>query len=217
MERLRLGLLASHGGSNLGAILAACCEGRLDAEPVAVIGNNSRALALERARRAGVPAYHLSAQTHPAPPDLDRAITETLARHGANLVVLAGYMKRLGHLTLARWRGRIVNIHPALLPKHGGQGMYGERVHQSVLAAGEAVTGVTIHLVTEEYDTGPIIAQTEVPVLPGDTVETLAARVLRREHEFYVETLARIASGELCLPSEVEVGVMGDGTGDKGT
>ena len=97
---------------------------------------------------------------------------------------------------------RIVNIHPSLLPKHGGQGMYGERVHQAVLAAGETVTGVTIHLVTDEYDTGPILAQTEVPVLPGDTVVTLAARVLPCEHAFYVETLARISQGELRLPVE---------------
>ena len=197
---MRLGILASHGGSNLGAIVAACREGRIDAEPVVVIGNNSQAFALERARRARIPTYHLSAKTHPDPADLDRAMAETLARHGVELVALAGYMKRLGPQVLDRWRGRIVNIHPSLLPKFGGQGMYGERVHAAVLAAGEAVSGVTIHLVTEEYDQGPVVAQTTVPVEPGDTVETLAARVLRREHEFYVDTLARISRGELRLP-----------------
>ena len=199
---MRLGLLASHGGSNLGAIIAACQSGRIAMEPVAVIGNNSGAFALERARQAGIPTFHLSGQTHPDPANLDAAMAETLSRHGAEIVALAGYMKRLGPRVLACWRGRIINIHPSLLPKYGGQGMYGERVHAAVLAAGERQTGATVHLVTEEYDQGPVIAHTLVPVEPGDTAATLAARVLPREHELYVDTLARIASGELRLGSE---------------
>ncbi|MGN6565989.1 MAG: phosphoribosylglycinamide formyltransferase [Thermomicrobiales bacterium] len=200
---LRLGLLASHGGSNLAAILDASRSGRLPAEPRVVIVNNSRAPAFARAQAADVPVYHLSSATHPDPDELDRAIAAVLEQHGVELVALAGYMKRLGPLTVARWHGRIVNIHPALLPRFGGQGMYGMRIHEAVLAAGETVTGVTIHLVDEEYDNGPVVAQTEVPVQPGDTPETLAARVLRREHEFYVETLARISQGELALPGLV--------------
>jgi phosphoribosylglycinamide formyltransferase-1 len=198
---IRLGLLASHGGSNLGAIVAACQDGRIAMEPVVVIGNNSGAYALERARQAGIPTYHLSGQTHPDPAALDAAMAETMARHGVEIIALAGYMKRLGPQTLARWRGRIVNIHPSLLPKFGGQGMYGERVHTAVLAAGETTTGVTVHLVTEEYDQGPTLARVTVPVEPGDTSTTLAARVLPREHELYVDTLARIASGEIALGS----------------
>jgi phosphoribosylglycinamide formyltransferase 1 len=197
---LRIGLLASHGGSNLATIVAACREGQIGAEPVVVIGNNSDAFALERARRAGIPTFHLSSRTHPDPAALDAAIEEALARHGVELVALAGYMKRLGPRVLERWRGRIVNVHPSLLPKFGGQGMYGARVHEAVLAAGEAVSGATIHLVTEEYDQGPVLAQRAVPVLPGDTVETLAERVLREEHALYVETLGRIARGEIALP-----------------
>ncbi len=200
---MRLGLLASHGGSNLGAIVAACRAGRIAAEPVVVIGNNSRAFALERARRAGIPAYHLSSKTHPDPADLDAAITATLARYDVDFIALAGYMKRLGPRTLDRWRGRIVNIHPALLPQFGGQGLFGAHVHAAVLAAGATVTGVTIHFVTAEYDQGPIVAQATVPVEPGDTPETLGARVLQREHELYVETLARVSRGELRLPDEV--------------
>jgi len=196
---MRLGLLASHGGSNLGAIIAACNSGRIAMEPVAVIGNNSKAFALERARQAGIPTYHLSGQTHPDPAALDAAMAETMARHGAEMIALAGYMKRLGPLTLERWRGRIINIHPSLLPKFGGQGMYGERVHAAVLAAGEQETGVTVHLVTEEYDQGPVIAQVTIPVEPGDTPAMLGARVLPQEHALYVETLARIARGELQL------------------
>lgn len=196
---MRLGLLASHSGSNLGAIIAACRAGRIAMEPVVVIGNNSRAFALERARQAGIPTYHLSGQTHPDPAALDAAMVETMSRHGVDLIALAGYMKRLGPQTLARWRGKIVNIHPSLLPNYGGQGMYGERVHAAILAAGETLTGVTVHLVTEEYDQGPPLARATVPVEQGDTPATLAARVLPCEHELYVETLARIASGELRL------------------
>ena len=199
---LRLGLLASHGGSNLGAIVAACRERRIDAEPVVVIGNNSDAFALDRARRAGIPTQHLSSRTHPDPAALDAAIAEVLARYGVDLVALAGYMKRLGPRVLGRWRGRIINVHPSLLPKFGGQGMYGARVHEAVLAAGEAYTGVTIHLVTEEYDQGPALAQRRVAVQPGDTVETLTERVLREEHALYVETIGRIARGEIALPAE---------------
>jgi phosphoribosylglycinamide formyltransferase-1 len=108
-------------------------------------------------------------------------------------------MKLLGPRTLARYRGRILNIHPALLPKFGGKGLYGKKVHEAVLAAGERVTGVTIHLVDERYDAGPIVAQSEVPVLDGDTVDSLAARVLQREHQLFAETLQKIAVGEIDL------------------
>ena len=181
------------------AIIDACKGGRLNARLCAVISNNSRSTALDRARREGIPSYHLSGKTHPDAEDLDRAILETLERHGVNLVVLAGYMKLLGPRTLSRYQGRILNIHPALLPKYGGKGLYGRAVHEAVLAAGERETGVTIHVVDERYDHGPVIAQCRVPVVAGDTVDSLAERVLRREHEFYVETLQRIERGEIRL------------------
>ncbi len=182
------------------AIVDACKEGRLDAQPCVVISNNSDSLALERARSEGIPAYHLSSVTHPQPEALDQAILDTLRNHGVNLVILAGYMKKLGPQTLRAYRGRILNIHPALLPKFGGKGMYGRFVHEAVLAAGEKVTGVTIHLVDEEYDHGPVVAQCEVPVMENDTVETLSARVLEREHQFFAETLQEIALGTIVLP-----------------
>lgn len=181
------------------AIIDACKAGVLDAEPRVVISNNSRAQVLERAEREGIPYYHLSSETHPRPADLDAAIKAALEGHEVNVVALAGYMRLLGPETVARYRGRILNIHPALLPAHGGKGMYGERVHAAVLAAGERVTGVTVHQVDEEYDRGPIVAQCEVPVVEDDTVESLGERVLRREHQFYVETLQRIAQGEIAL------------------
>ena len=196
---LRLGFLASHGGSNVQVIIDACGSGTLDAEPCVLVSNNSDAPVMARARAAGIATYHLSSRTHPDPSLLDDAILEALTRHGAALIVLAGYMKKIGPRTLARYRGLVLNIHPALLPKFGGQGMYGRRVHEEVLAAGDRVTGVTVHLADEEYDRGPILAQREVPVVRGDTVDSLAARVLEAEHALYVETLARIARGEIRL------------------
>jgi len=197
--KLRLGFLASHGGSNLQAIIDACRAGRLVADLCVLICNNSQAQALERARRAGIPTRHLSSHTHPSAEALDGAMLETLRDHQVNLVVLAGYMRKLGSRTLAHYRGRVLNIHPALLPKFGGPGMYGARVHEAVLAAREKESGATIHLVTAEYDQGPIVAQSRIAVLPDDTAESLAARVLEVEHALYPETLARIARGEIEL------------------
>jgi phosphoribosylglycinamide formyltransferase-1 len=196
---LKIAVLASHAGTVLQAIVDACVARELDARVCSIISNNSRSGAAQRAERSGIPFRHLSGQTHPDPGSLDEAITSELVERGASLVFLAGYMKRLGPTTLERFAGRVLNTHPALLPRFGGQGMYGGRVHAAVLAAGDAVTGVSVHLVDAEYDTGAVIAQCEVPVQPGDDVESLAARVQARERRFVVETLARIASGELSL------------------
>ncbi|MEJ2760912.1 MAG: phosphoribosylglycinamide formyltransferase [Gammaproteobacteria bacterium] len=201
MTLKRLGFLASHRGTNMQSIFNACRRGRLSAVPVVVISNNGDSGALERAENEGIPAYHISSRTFTDPDNLDRAICETLVRHEVDLVILAGYMKRLGPRTLSRFRGRVINIHPSLLPKYGGRGMYGDKVHEAVLAAGEEETGVTVHLVTGDYDAGPILLQKRVPVRAGDTVRSLADRVLAVEHETYVEALAGILSGEIALPT----------------
>ena len=140
-------------------------KGRLNAIPCVVISNNSASEALKRAGRESVPAYHLSQTTHPSADDLDKAVLNVLDEHRVNLVVLAGYMKRLGSLVLGRYPGRVLNIHPALLPKFGGKGMYGTAVHEAVLAAGETECGATVHLGDEEYDHGPVLAQKKVAVL----------------------------------------------------
>jgi phosphoribosylglycinamide formyltransferase-1 len=200
MAALNLGFLCSHGGTNMQAIVDACKGGRLDASPRIVISNNSDSTALARARNESVPAVHLSQVTHPGPGELDGAILETLRAHGVDLLILAGYMKRVGPKTLAAYRGRALNIHPSLLPKFGGKGMYGRRVHEAVLASGERLTGVTVHVVDEEYDHGPTVAQVQVPVMEDDSVESLGKRVLEREHELFVETLRKIAAGEIVLP-----------------
>lgn len=198
---MNIGFLASHGGSNMQAIIDACKSGKLQATPAVVISNNSDSGAIARAKTEGIPYYYLSGKTHPDPEELDRTILDTFVRHSVDIIALAGYMKKLGPKTLSHFRGRILNIHPALLPKYGGKGMYGIRVHEAVIAAGEKESGVSIHFVDENYDTGPIIAQTRVPVLPDDTPETLAARVLVQEHILYPATLQRIVTGEIPLPS----------------
>jgi phosphoribosylglycinamide formyltransferase-1 len=197
---MNLGFLASHNGSNMQAIIDACKTGALPAQPAVAISNNGEAGALARARLDAIPCFHLSAKTHPSPAALDRAILDTLLAHQVDIVVLAGYMRKLGAETLARYAGAIVNVHPALLPKFGGQGMYGIHVHEAVLAAGETESGVTVHLVTDEYDSGAIIAQASVPVFPGDTPQTLAERVLKLEHALYPQVLRQIARGEIVIP-----------------
>lgn len=195
-----IAVLASHFGSTLQALLDAHHAGRVVVTPRLVISNNSGSEALRRAERAGIAAVHLSTATHPGPDELDRAIVATLEAHGIDLVVLAGYMKKLGRGVLERYSGRILNTHPALLPKFGGKGMYGLRVHEAVLAAGERESGATIHLVDDEYDTGPAIAQARVPVFPSDDAEALAERVQRVEKQLLVETLDALGRGELTLP-----------------
>ncbi|HEV7732620.1 MAG TPA: phosphoribosylglycinamide formyltransferase [Candidatus Binatia bacterium] len=190
---MRLGVLASHEGTTLQAVLDAVADGRLPATVGLVISNNRESGALRRARAAGVATAHLSSATHPDPDRLDEAILDALTTAQVDLVLLAGFMKKLGPRMLAAYAGRVLNTHPALLPKFGGRGMYGNRVHEAVLAAGETETGISIHLVDAEYDTGRVLAQCRVPVMRGDSVDDLSARVQAREKEFLVETLARIA------------------------
>lgn len=197
---MRIAFLASHNGSNMQAIIDACKSAALQAVPAVVISNNSDSGAMARARQDGIPCYHLSSKTHPSPEALDESILEFLQRHRTDIVVLAGYMKKLGPRTLAHYAGATLNIHPSLLPKHGGQGMYGVRVHAAVLAAGETESGPTVHLVDAQYDTGDVIAQLHVPVLPNDTPEILAARVLNAEHTLFPKVLQQIAIGEIRVP-----------------
>ena len=182
------------------AIVDACKSGLLYATPTVLISNNRSSGAIGRAKKEGIPFYHLSRVTHPQPNELDEAILGVLLKHNVDIIVLVGYMKKLGPKTLSYFKGAIINIHPALLPKYGGKGLYGIHVHEAVIADKERETGVTIHQVDEEYDTGPIVAQVKTPVLPGDTPETLQARVLELEHTLLPETLQKIVLGEIKLP-----------------
>lgn len=192
---MRIAVLASHGGSILQAIIDAIEQRRLDAQVVLVASNNSNALALQRARQHNLATTHLSQQTHPDPRALDRAMADALTESGAQWLLLAGYMKKLGPITLAAFANRTLNTHPALLPKFGGAGYYGRRVHEAVLAAGEPETGATVHLVEGDYDTGPIVSQVCVPVHTADSPETLEERVKTAERKLIVTTLAQLAEG----------------------
>ncbi len=198
-SKLRIGVLASGQGTTLQAVIDACEVGNLDASVVAVTSNNSQSGAATRAKRYSIPFAHLSGRTHPNANELDAAIRDVFLGHSTDLVLLAGYMKKLGPATMSAFVGRIVNTHPALLPKYGGKGMYGSNVQAAVLAAHEKMTGISVHLVDDEYDTGRVLAQQTVPVEPGDDVDSLTERVQRSEKEFLVEVLQRIASGEIIL------------------
>ena len=197
MSQLRLGFFASHGGTNMQAIIDAVNRGDLDATPAVIISNNRESEALKRARTEGIPSFHMSRATHPEPTDLDRAVLSVLRNHRVDYVILAGYMRMLGSETVSAYAGRILNVHPALLPRFGGRGMYGRLVHEAVIAANEHRSGATVHLADDEYDHGPILAQVEVPVIQADTPDSLAARVLVQEHALLVATLQRIRSGEV--------------------
>lgn len=198
-EPLRIAVLASHGGSNLQALIDACAAGQIDGRIVLVVSNNRKAFALERARNHHIDTLVISESGFPGAAAYAAELLRQLKMRGTQLICLAGYMKMIPQQIIAAYRNKIINIHPALLPKYGGPGMYGIHVHEAVLAAGEAETGVTIHVVDEVYDNGRILAQRRVPVLPGDTPQVLQERVLASEHELYPETVARIAAGQIRL------------------
>jgi len=188
---MKLGVLVSGRGSNLDAVLTAASP-RL--EPVLVISNRADVPALDVAAAHGVPTRVLRRADHEDAESRDAAIGAALAQAGVELALLAGYDQLLRPAYFAAFPGRTINIHPSLLPAHGGAGMMGMAVHRSVLAGGDGETGVTIHEVTEALDAGPMIAQARVAVLPGDDARTLAARVLEAEHRLLVATLADIAA-----------------------
>lgn len=196
---MNLGFLASHRGSNMQAVLDACDAGKLPATPKVLISNNPGAEVIQRAQRAGMAIHILNSVTHADSDALDSAIHAALTEARCDLIVLAGYMKLIGPRVLREFRNRIVNIHPALLPRFGGRGMYGIHVHRAVIASGTRVSGVSVHLVDEEYDHGRVLAQAEVPVYPNDTPETLAERVLQKEREFLPAVLTRIAKNQIAL------------------
>jgi len=198
---LNIAVFGSGAGSNFQAILSAVQQGDIPGARISlVVSNNSSAGILGIARASGLPAIHLSQKQFPDERMFARAVLSTLDAHGVNFVVLAGYMKRVPPEVVAAYRGRMINIHPALLPRHGGEGMYGMRVHEAVLRAGDTVSGATVHYVDEEYDHGGVVLQRTVPVFPGDTPETLAARVLETEHAIYPEAIRMIALGRTAEP-----------------
>jgi phosphoribosylglycinamide formyltransferase 1 len=197
----RVAVLASGGGTNLQAILD-YLDAQQDAQVMSVAfvaSDREAAGALERARRHGVPAMALDATQRAD------GLARILESYAIDYIALAGYLRFVPTAVTRQWRGRIVNVHPSLLPSFGGAGMYGIRVHQAVIDAGVRVTGVTVHFVDEAYDRGPIIAQSPVPVLPGDTPEVLAQRVLSVEHAVYPVAVDAVARGRVTLGTDGRV------------
>lgn len=194
---MNLAFLASYNGSSAHAITDACLEGDLIAAPSLLISNNATAKALEWAENKGLKTYTLNNTTHPKPQELDATIAQKLRDHKINIVILSGYMKLIGAQTMAAVEGRILNIHPALLPKYGGQGMYGMNVHRAVKAAGESESGASVHLVNGAYDEGRILAQQRVALSLEDSAEDIAAKVQAIEPALYIKTLRQILKGEI--------------------
>jgi phosphoribosylglycinamide formyltransferase 1 len=191
--RVPLALFASGGGSNAEAILHYSYRTSTKFCVKLLVSNNSSCGAMHLATMFGVPTLHLSSATHPDVQEYTRLLLETLHEHNIQMIALAGYMKKLPSEVIRAFspkgKSRIFNIHPSLLPKFGGAGMYGTNVHRAVLAAGETESGCTVHEVDDEYDTGTIIAKKSVPIQSNDTPETLGARVLDWEHQLYPEIL----------------------------
>ncbi|MBU0667255.1 MAG: phosphoribosylglycinamide formyltransferase [Nanoarchaeota archaeon] len=194
--KLNLGFLASHRGSNVEAILDNIKLGTLDAIAKVIISNNQHASVLTLGKNRNIPVYCFNATNTKCP---DEKILETLTKHEVNLIILAGYMKLLGCEIINAYPNKILNIHPSLLPKHGGKGMYGLQVHKAVINSEDVESGATIHLVTENYDRGRILAQYKIPRYKTDTPETLAGRVLKVEHILYSQTLMDIQRGVINL------------------
>jgi phosphoribosylglycinamide formyltransferase-1 len=197
-QHLKLGFLASNNGSGMRAILAAIAAGELDAEARLVVSNRRDAPALTFAAEQGAPTRFIPTKSDPAASD--EALAEALQAAGVELVVLSGYLRKLGPVTLAAYAGRVLNVHPALLPKFGGSGMYGRRVHEAVAAAGDAVSGATVHVVDAEYDHGSPVASIEVRLAPGDDAAAIEAKVTAAEPGLLVDVLRRISEGALSLP-----------------
>lgn len=186
---MRLGVYVSGNGSNLQAIIDAIKNSYLkNIEVVVVISNNKQSNALLRASKNNIPTYYIDSRL------IDTDSVRILQMYKVDLIVLAGFLKLIGPRTLKAYKGKIINIHPALLPRHSGAGMYGNKVHEKVLASKDQETGVTIHFVDKEYDAGKVIKQVRIPVYSSDTVESLSSRVLKMEHKILIEYLAEYRS-----------------------
>ncbi len=194
---MNVALFASGGGSNAGAVLAAIADGRIAARAALLVTDRDGIGALDRARAHGVPTAVVPPHDHADEYAFGDALLSVLRAHDADAIVLAGYLRKVPPAVVAAFRHRILNVHPSLLPAFGGAGMYGRRVHEAVLTHGCRVSGATVHLVDEQFDTGPIVLQRCVPVEPGDDASALAARVLAAEHVILPEAVGLLATGRL--------------------
>jgi len=197
---LRIGVLISGSGRTLQNFIDLIARRELDATIAVVISSLAKVKGVDRARAAGLPVEIVRVKDHPDVDEFSRRVVEALERHDVQLACQAGWTAywRIPR----RWMGRVMNIHPALLPKYGGKGFYGHHVHEAVLASGDTESGCTVHFANNEYDAGPIILQRRCPVLPGDTPEALADRVFEQELLAYPEAIRLFAAGKARMPQE---------------
>lgn len=192
-RKKKLAVLVSGTGTNLQAIIDAIKTGELaDTEISIVISSKKEAFALSRAEIAGIKTLFLNPADFKNNIEFDKKLAETIQKYNVDLIILAGYMKILSEIFINTFKNKIINIHPALLPNFGGKGMYGKKVHESVLKSGVKESGCTSHFAINEVDAGPIIDQIKVPVLEGDTVETLSNRILKEEHKLLVRSIKKV-------------------------
>lgn len=191
---LNIVVFASGSGTNFQAIIDAVESGQINGQIRGLITNKTGIRAIERARNHGIDHVFLSPTQYPRQADYTEALLEQLRKWDTDLIALAGYMIKVPVEIIREYRGRIVNIHPSLLPKYGGKGFYGDRVHEAVINNDETESGCTVHLVTEQYDEGPILGQHKVPVKDSDDASSLADRILAEEHKLYPEVIAKLAN-----------------------
>ena len=199
MKPVSIAVLVSGAGrgSNMTALIEGCQQGVINGSVTLVIGVRADSPAMLKAAELGCRTLVIAPKSFDREEDYQNAVYDALAGNGTDLVCLAGYMRLLGEKVLCAWRNRIMNVHPSLLPSFCGKGMYGHHVHEAALKRGVKYSGCTVHIVDETYDTGPIVKQTVVPVEPGDTPDTLAARILPNEHKTYVECVRLFSLGKL--------------------
>lgn len=195
-NKAKIAVFISGGGSNLQALIDASKAGILSGQVVLVISSKQKAFGLERAKKENIPTFVFKPKSYDSVDSAADDLFDRLKDAGVEYIATAGYLQLLPEKVVRAYRNRIVNIHPALLPKFGGKGMYGHHVHEAVLAAGEKVSGPTVHLVDEIYDNGKILEQIEVPVLPDDTPDSLAERVLKQEHRLFPRVMEKLIKGK---------------------
>ncbi|MBP5274780.1 MAG: phosphoribosylglycinamide formyltransferase [Abditibacteriota bacterium] len=206
MEPVKIAVLVSGAGrgSNMAALIKGCKDGVINGSVSLVIGVREDSSAIARAKEEGCRTVIISPKAFEREEDYQNAVYGALTENSIDLICLAGYMRLLGDKVLEGWKNRIMNVHPSLLPSFCGKGMYGHHVHEAALKRGVKYSGCTVHIVDETYDTGPIVKQTVVPVEPGDTPDSLAARILPNEHKTYVECVRLFSLGRL----EVKDGIV---------
>lgn len=202
MKRFNIAVFASHNGSNFQAIIDASKKKMIKSSVKLLITNNSESYCIQRAKDNGILHFHLSEKSKGSIDALNKSIISILEKNNINLILLAGYMKKIDLCIIRKYKNKIINIHPALLPNYGGKGMYGINVHKAVIENKEKKSGITVHFVNEIYDNGTIVIQKEIDIFDTDNADSLQKRILNYEHKYLVEAVQRIEKGEISLKNE---------------